>query len=178
MSTKTSKQSLLDTYKALGDNEFTLAEFANGFKSGTITIDDLWLIGAPKSAGQVWASLGAYAYVQFSMPVEVIGDWVAVFTARPADVLSVMRQSADLATLTAELGKIESGVEVEAEARKALKVADGSYQKTRITTINDKVGELREVSMTPAQAQSLLDACQAGITLANEVLHTESVLAN
>jgi hypothetical protein len=89
-----------------------------------------------------------------------------------------MRQSADLATLTAELGKIESGVETEAEARKALKVADGSYQKTRITTINDKVGELREVSMTPAQAQSLLDACQAGITLANEVLHTESVLAN
>ena len=173
MATKSSKQALLDTYSALGDNDFTIAHFAKGLKDKVITIDDLWLIGKPKNNGQAFASLGAYAYVQFSMPVETIGDWVSIFTAKPVEALSAMRNATDLPALTSALSALEAQVSTDAEARKGESISSGAYQKTRITSITNKIGELKAVSLSAEQAQALLDALQVGVSLANEVLEAQ-----
>lgn len=168
---KMTKSALITTYRALGDNEVSITEFAKGFMAKTITLDDLFLIEKPKNQAQGLALFGAYAFATFAMPVDAVMGFASVFTGKPDDVKAVLTQAPDLSSLTTALEGLASAQEAEADAKHAEKVSDGSAHKTYLDGIARKIKSAKEDgAFNRTNALRALDLADILTKMANESL--------
>jgi len=151
------KSALITTYRALGDSEVSITEFAKGFMAKTITLDDLFLIEKPKNQAQGLALFGAYAFATFAMPLDAI------------------KGATDLASLTSSLEALDKALEAEADTKHALKVASGDAHKADLDGVARKIKSMKEDGvLNRTNALRALDLADLLTKMANESLSEDT----
>lgn len=169
------KSALITTYRALGDSEVSITEFAKGFMAKTITLDDLFLIEKPKNQAQGLALFGAYSFATFAMPLDAVMGFAHVFTGKSDDVKAVLTQATDLASLTSSLEALDKALEAEADAKHADKVSSGEAHKTYLNGVARYIKSMKEDGvLNRTNALRALDLADLLTKMANESLSEDT----
>lgn len=162
--------SIKQTYKALGDKDYSITLFADAFANGETTITELYAFEQPSNNGQALALFGGYAKAQFGMALDAIMNWVSVFTSEPQAVYNLMIEADSLSALSAGLASLEVELDAKSDENRAKRIASGVAHKTSITSIINQAKNLRDYGVVSGDNLSSLNEA---ITMLQSI-YTES----